>query len=132
MKRFGLSSYERIKSKKDFTLLFANGKYLFSENNKVKLIYLTENKANEQIVKFAVAISGKAGNAVWRNRVKRLFRESYRLNKQIITETASKKNISLKVVFIPNFKATEFKKLKLSDIMPEVKDLLIKLKQNIS
>lgn len=136
MKRFGLSKDERIKSEKDFKLIYSVGKTVYSENQKLKSIYIVEKSAVLQSddlkksggVKIAAAVSKKIGNAVWRNRFKRLLRESYRLNKEFIVRSCEERNIVLKIVFSPNnLSQKKNKKIKLIDIMPGLIDILKKI-----
>ena len=88
-KQQGLSPAERIKSKKDFDELYSSGKILISSNKKIKAIFLIKDNPDEG-VKIAAVVSKKLGNAVWRNRIKRLIKETYRLNKQEIKTQAFK------------------------------------------
>ena len=91
---------ERIKSRKDFRNIYVRENQFFLQIKKLKLFI--ERKSEPPGVKIAAAVSKKSGNAVWRNRVKRLIKESYRLNKEILTELCPRKNILLKIVFSPN------------------------------
>ena len=80
---FSLPKKERIKSKKLIEAVFAEGKNL--NNFPLKLIYLPSNF--EDGTQFKVAVVAPKRNfkrAVHRNRVKRLLREAYRLNKALI------------------------------------------------
>jgi ribonuclease P protein component len=131
-KRFGLSSNEKIKSKLVFQQIFSEGKIIYSSDKKIKALYITEQKNNKPQVIMAVAVSKKIGGAVWRNKAKRLIRESYRLNKIILHEFCEQNNILIKIVFSPNlFNEKNNKTIKLSDIMPYVVDVMLKVKSKI-
>jgi ribonuclease P protein component len=74
---------EKLKSKKLFEALFTEGKNL--REFPIKLIYLkTDVKDNVPVKVGVVAPKKKFKKAVDRNRIKRLLRESYRLNKPLI------------------------------------------------
>ncbi len=74
-----LTRIERLSRQSDLKTVFATG----SKKNTAgaKVVYL---KNNLSYSRFAITIVRKFGNAVERNRVKRLFREFYRNNKQNI------------------------------------------------
>ena len=61
---------ETIKSKKDFSNLINNAKYIKLNNY---IIYYKKNDLNKK--RFGIAISNKIGNAVTRNKLKRQTRE---------------------------------------------------------
>ena len=128
MKRFGLSASERIKSKKEFELVYSRGEILFSPSNKLKAVFFIDRNSDMIGIKTAYAVSSKSGNAVWRNRIKRLLRESYRLNKMEINNTCGNRKLKLLLVFSPGtLNQTNNKKIFLKDIMNEVTDLLIQI-----
>ena len=84
--------------------------------------------ADENGVKIAPVVGKKLGNAVWRNRVKRLIKESYRLNKEILTEVSLRKSVLLKIIFSPNMlNEKENKILSYNEIMPHVVDIMTKI-----
>ena len=132
MKQFGLSQKERIKSKKEFDLVYSHGEHLISPSQKLKALYIINRNSDTAGIKTAYAVSRKAGNAVWRNRVKRLLRESFRLNKQEIVEDCFAKKIELVVVFSPYIlNQRRFKKLYLNDVISDVVDLLKRLRAKL-
>lgn len=125
MKRFGLSGEERIKSKKDFEKIFSCGTAIFSSDLKIKANYIIEPKGCG--VKFAAAISKKSGSAFWRNRVKRLLREAYRLNKNTLIDFSFRKKILLKIVFSPHrLNQNSSRKILLKEIEPAVIEIMNK------
>ncbi len=132
MKTFSLSKNERIKLKRDFQKVYSKGHILYSPHNKIKVNYFWESSVNESRVKAAFVVSKKAGNAVWRNRVKRLFREVYRTNKNLLTDLVTSKNLSLLVIFSPNsFNQKQNKKINLGFIKQDFIDLLHKLNNKL-
>ena len=132
MKQFGLSAKERIKSKNEFDLVYSAGEILFSSSQKFKAVFFIHKESETSGIKAAFAVSRKSGNAVWRNRVKRLFRESFRQNKQELKELVELKNVSLLIVFSPNMiNQTNRKKIFLKEILPEVVDLMNQVKAKL-
>lgn len=132
MKQFGLSFKERIKSKKEFDLVYSKGELLFSSSQKLKAVFFIDRIPDKPGIKTAFAVSKKIGNAVWRNRFKRLLRESFRLNKIELVNGCLDKNIKLLIIFSSNtFNQQKNKKLYLKEIMPDVLDLMNKLKSKI-
>ncbi len=128
MKNYSLSKKERIKERKIFALVFNQGKTVFSENRIIKAQYLIIEDTVKPAVKIGIAVSKKNGNAVWRNRVKRLIRESYRLNKTEIVNICKNNFNSVFIVFTAiNLNQNENKKINLDFILPEVSDILKKL-----
>ena len=80
---FSFPKKEKLTNKKVFEALFTEGKSL--REFPIKLIYLSSNSKEEAPIKVAVvAPKKKFKTAVQRNRIKRLLREAYRLNKPLI------------------------------------------------
>lgn len=132
MKSFSLSRRERIKSKKEFDRIYTAGKTVFSEDKKLKAVYLYDPAASETGVKIALAVSKKAGNAVWRNRLKRLIKEAYRLNKEPLYLKAQEEKFLLKIVFSANYlNEAKNKHLNFQQILTSVLDLLNNIKREI-
>ncbi|MDU8884703.1 ribonuclease P protein component [Yeosuana sp. MJ-SS3] len=75
------SNKEKLKSKKLIGQLFAEGKSI--TNFPLRLIYLETHFEDGSKIKTGVSVSKKKfKRAVDRNRIKRLLREAYRLEKQ--------------------------------------------------
>lgn len=81
VKRFKFKKINRIKSKKSFQTVYVNG---HSVVDALSIIYVMRNQ-NEH-VKIGLAVGKKLGNAVLRNRVKRLMREVFRKRKSEIKQ----------------------------------------------
>jgi ribonuclease P protein component len=125
LKQLGLSASERIKRKIEFNLVYSRGEFFFSRSNRLKAAFYIDRNPETAGIKAAFAVSKKSGNAVWRNRLKRLLRESYRLNKADLILRCKEKKAKLLIVFSSNtLNETNSKKIKLSDIEDDVVDLL--------
>ena len=81
---FGLPRNRILKKKKDFQAVYSRGK---SYANRFLVLYVFRSNGFQGKVGFAAG--KKLGNAVKRNRVKRLLRESYRMNQDAIKEGVS-------------------------------------------
>ncbi|WP_417428374.1 ribonuclease P protein component [Halpernia sp.] len=83
MKNFGYPKVEKLKQKKEISLLFEKGKWQTCGN--LRIIFLKENLTEN--LQFGVSVSKRFyKKAVDRNRIKRLLREAFRLNKNNFTE----------------------------------------------
>lgn len=84
---------EKLKSKKTIDLLFSEGKSV--SKFPLRLVYVESDygidKDSEQKIKMGVSVSKKYfKHAVDRNYFKRVLRETYRLNKHLLTENLDK------------------------------------------
>ncbi len=78
--QFKYSKKDKLKSKKLIEQLFSEGKSVTAYP--LKLIYLKTEFEDDSILKTGVSVSKRIHKtAVARNRIKRLLREAYRLNK---------------------------------------------------
>lgn len=99
LKQHTLSGLERLKSRKQIDRLFSDGKYF--NLPPVRVIYSIDPMNENNALQLGVGVSGKFfRKAVDRNRVKRLIRESWRLQKIELANLAAQKNLSLKVFII--------------------------------
>lgn len=76
---------EKLKSRKLIRQLFAEGKSV--SKFPLRLVYLKTDLPEETAIQAAVSVSKRSfKRAVDRNRIKRLLREAYRLNKHKVME----------------------------------------------
>ena len=130
-KQQGLSANERIKSKKTFNELYSSGKILISRKKKIKSIYIIKENSGSG-VKIAAVVSKKLGNAVWRNRIKRLIREAYRKNKTEIVLSAAAAGKSIDLIFSAYMLSEERnKKIRLDEVLPEILEIMKTINQKI-
>ncbi|ESU22055.1 rnpA protein [Flavobacterium cauense R2A-7] len=77
--------HEKLKSKTTIDLLFSEGKSV--SKYPLRLVYVPAVLENEERIKFGVSVSKKYfKKAVDRNYFKRVLRETYRLNKELLLE----------------------------------------------
>ena len=72
---------EKLKRSRDFTTIYDKSKKVYT---RYAIVFVSENKNNIQ--RFGFVASKKTGNAVQRNRIKRLFREFVKNNKEKFKE----------------------------------------------
>lgn len=131
MKNFSLTRNGRVKKKRDFEKVYSSARVLFSSDNFIKMHFLFVD-SDISGVKIAAAVSKKAGKAVWRNRVKRLIKETYRLNKNPLLEKVLANKIQVLLIFSPNkLSEASNKKIYLHNVSPGVVELMNKIIQQI-
>ena len=116
-KQFTLGKKERLKSRKRIDQLFSEGKSF--SINPFKIYYLISLYSvlhSPSNLQFGAGVSAKNfKKAVDRNRIKRLIKESYRLQKSELHQTLKEKSIQLNIFFIytdrelPDFNAVKVK-----------------------
>lgn len=99
MTDFRFPRAEKLKHKREIDLLFAKGKWISCGNLRIISINL-EKKPQEDFAvsnqKFGVSVSKRYfKKAVDRNKIKRLLREAYRLNKETFTEVFGSQTIAM-------------------------------------
>ena len=134
-KQFTLGKEERLKSRKQIEHLFDKGKSFVVSPFRVYFIVNSELpiQRNGGGLKFGVGVSAKTfKKAVYRNRIKRLTREAWRLQKNEIREKAIETQRELNVFFIytgkelPDFTTVKEK------VAIALKKLAVKIDENIS
>jgi ribonuclease P protein component len=124
--------FERLKSKSDIGAVYKKGSLIISVDRKLKANLLsTMSRTNK--IRVAISISSKTGNSVWRNRFKRIIRESLRQEKEILKEIVSKNKLEISIIFSPyRINQANLQFLNLKDIKLAVSDILNKIsKTNI-
>jgi ribonuclease P protein component len=98
-KQFTLGKNERLKSRKSIEQLFSEGKKIIAAPYRV--LYSLITTAKDSSIQFSTGVSAKHfKKAVERNRIKRLTREAWRLQKNGLAKKIGPKNIQLNVFFI--------------------------------
>ena len=105
--RHTFSQAERLKSKLVIDKLFAGGNGSFA-SFPLRIVYMKMEKDNElkdkhKDVPVSILISvpkKRFHHAVDRNRIKRLVREAYRINKNILWDVLADKDFNLAIAFI--------------------------------
>lgn len=85
-----LTKQERITQKKDFIRLIKRGKRLRLEQ--IAIAYITNDLTYSRL---GISVGRKIGKAVKRNRIKRVLRELFRLNKEALPK-------GYDMLFMPN------------------------------
>ena len=98
-KFFTFKKAERISSQREIDCLFKQGNYFIS--NPLRVIYLKQNPFSGAPVSVLISVPKKRfKRAVERNRMKRLIREAYRLNKKSLIEHCQEKSAGLLIAFL--------------------------------
>jgi len=121
---FSYNKFEKLKSRKQIELLFAQGKSISSFP--VKVFYLPVEHTPEHPVQVGVGVSARNfKKAVDRNTIKRRMREAYRLHKLPLHEhlIAKQKSVAVFILWIDKQLPTA---AALQDLMPGVLEKLIK------
>lgn len=104
MAEFSYSKKDKLKSKTDIDLLFSKG--LSLKKYPIRIIYYLED-SDQKTKKIGVSVSKRYfKKAVDRNRIKRLLREAYRLNQQLVSWPENKKLIMM--ILYQNHSKTNF------------------------
>ncbi len=119
LKKNTFSKKERVKSKKKISQIFNDGIFFYSE---LLSVGIYENKnTNQKFHKIITSVPKKLfKSAVKRNKIKRLIREAYRLNKNILYNVSEKSKIFYDIIFI-------YQKKEIPDFRDIEKDVILLL-----
>lgn len=100
-KSFSHGKNERLKSRKQIELLFRKGTHFSLASYKVYYSFVSSSLVPEHSLQFGVGVSNKNfKRAVDRNRIKRLLKEAWRLQKSELLEKLKTCNQQATVFFI--------------------------------
>ena len=109
--------YKVIKNNRDFSFLFKKGESVVTYGF---VCYMRQRRGGTN--RFGVVTGKKVGNAVKRNRARRIIREAFRLFEPILKEKTQKR---YDFVFVARSKTPELKSTKIYSLM--MKNILSKL-----
>jgi len=110
MKTCSFGKDERIRKRKDYLKTYRNGTRI---DSKYFIIILSRNQSGTK--RLGITVTKKIGNSVKRNRIKRLLREFFRLNKNKLPDLQD-------IVIIVK---KEIPSLKYQDVCVELEDLFL-------
>jgi len=124
MKKYGHPKSSRLCAKADFKAVLDHR--LFARN---KLMTLYAKPNVDEKTRFGVSVSSRTASAVGRNRLKRLSKETFRLNREALRE-----NFDYLIIFSPllsKSKSCDINKLSLKDIEKSFLELLERIYKRI-
>ena len=117
---------EHLCGEKRITRLFTQGNAFIAYP--LRVVYLIEPKKDAETASVMVSVPKKRfKRAVKRNRLKRLMREAYRLNKQELTEKLNQKEMQIHVAF--NYVSDDL--LDFAQVEKKMKVALLRLMEKI-
>jgi len=123
-------NFEWLKNDKDFELVYKQGRTIISDDKKLKARYLFIDRIENIKVKAGLSVISKKGNSVWRNRVRRILRESLRKEIEKLLAITKQKNADLLIIFSPySIDQNNSRKIYFRDINIPVLEILNRLKE---
>jgi ribonuclease P protein component len=101
MATFTLNKSERLKSRKQIEQLFKEGKSFVVFPYKVFYVFTNHRQSTNEGLQFGIGVSNRNfKKAVDRNRIKRITREAWRLQKNELKELTTKQEVPFNVFLI--------------------------------
>ena len=120
------SKSEHLCGEKRINSLFTQGDAFIAYP--LRVVYLIESKSDSEAASILVSVPKKRfKRAVKRNRLKRLMREAYRLNKQDLTEKLNEKELQIHIAF--NYVSDE--EMDFATLEKKMKLTLLKLTEKV-
>ncbi len=120
------SKSEHLCGEKRINRLFTQGDAFIAYP--LRVVYLIESKSDSEAASILVSVPKKRfKRAVKRNRLKRLMREAYRLNKQDLTEKLNEKELQIHIAF--NYVSDE--EMDFATLEKKMKLTLLKLTEKV-
>jgi ribonuclease P protein component len=125
----GLPRKEAVQGKKIFDIIFRNGKRV--NGNIIRSFVLLTNQSNQnKITLFGVKVSRNIKRAVDRNRIKRIVRETFRLNKTLLDNVSTKQNRITAILFFYTGEQQVLSRPSFSHLRDDVINILNKISQS--
>ena len=118
-RRFTLPKSHILRGRRNFSRLFTSSKFINTPT--ISFRYATYSSIDEGF-KMGFISPKKIGNAVKRNRSRRLLREAYRLNKHILSDILSDSKGGLHAVFLARQADLDFQSVEI-DMITILKEL---------
>lgn len=99
MGHYSFQKKQKIRKRREFQAVYEKGRRFHSKSF---VILLMPN--NEGTTRLGITVSKKVGNAVRRNRIKRLVREYFRLNRDLFQDSADVVVIARKGMSLLNYR----------------------------
>lgn len=129
-----LRKSEIIRGKRLFDRIFSRGTRLRAPRVQGIVLTIPSEDDLPEGVRMAAVVPKAAGTATTRNRIKRLIRESYRLEKAVLLEPGPPPGVSLNIVFLwsPRGAGGPADGLRLSSVRGEIAGLLQQIKERFA
>ncbi len=128
--RFKLPKDEIIRSSREISDIFRKGKRISGNHISIFYISLYRPMADDTS-RIAFTVSKKVRRAVDRNRLKRLMREIFRLNREKLRTIVREKKVGLNIVMSCNYDQPAAK-LSLKDIEKDFEQFLLRISSDIA